>query len=171
MDNRMTITRKQKWEGKPLYGRFKRLISNIPHNKTWIWLRKGNFKRETESLLVAAQNNAIRTDHIKAKIDKTQQNSKCTLWWQYMHNPAPVLENNTHQLLWDFDIYTDHLISTRRPDLIVINNKKDNLQNCGLCCPDWLQIKTERMWKKDKYLDLAWELKNYGTCRWQVYQL
>ena len=27
--NRMTITRKQKWEEKQLYGRFKRLISNI----------------------------------------------------------------------------------------------------------------------------------------------
>ena len=22
----------------------------------------------------------------------------------YMHNPAPVLENDTHKLLWDFDI-------------------------------------------------------------------
>ena len=26
MDNRMTITKKQKWEGKQFYGRFKRLI-------------------------------------------------------------------------------------------------------------------------------------------------
>ena len=34
-DNRMTITRKQKWEEKQLYGRFKRLISNISHEKTW----------------------------------------------------------------------------------------------------------------------------------------
>ena len=25
-----------------------------------------------------------------------------------MHNPAPVLENNIHKLLWDFDIHTDH---------------------------------------------------------------
>ena len=25
--------------------------------------------------------------------------------------------------------------------------------------------------KKDKYLDLARELKNYGTWRWQLYQL
>ena len=33
-DNRMTITRKQKWEGKQLYGRFKRLINNISHDKT-----------------------------------------------------------------------------------------------------------------------------------------
>ena len=31
MDNRMTITRNQKWEEKQLYGRFKRLINNISH--------------------------------------------------------------------------------------------------------------------------------------------
>ena len=42
-----------------------------------MWLRKGNFKRETESLRIAAQNNALRTNHIKTRIDKTQQNSKC----------------------------------------------------------------------------------------------
>ena len=62
----------------------------------------------------------------------------------YMYNPAPVLENNTHKLLWDFDIHTDHLFSTRTPDLIIINNnnnnnnnnkKKENLQNCLLRCP------------------------------------
>ena len=48
-------------------------------DKTWTWLRKGNFKRETESLLIAAQNNAVRANHIKARLDKTQQNSKCWL--------------------------------------------------------------------------------------------
>ena len=79
MDNGMTITRKQKWEEKQLDERFKRLINNISRHKTWNWLRKGNFKRETESLLIAAQNNAIRTNHIKTRIDKTQQNSKCRL--------------------------------------------------------------------------------------------
>ena len=41
-----------------------------------------------------------------------------------MHNPAPDQENNTHKLLWDFDIQTDHIISARRPDLITINEKK-----------------------------------------------
>ena len=79
MNNRMIITREQKWEGKQHYGRFKRLINNISRNKTWTWLRKGNFKRETESLLIAAQDSAIRTYHIKVRIDKTQQNSKCRL--------------------------------------------------------------------------------------------
>ena len=41
-----------------------------------------------------------------------------------MHNPASVLENATHKLLWDFSIETDQLIPARRPDLIVINKKK-----------------------------------------------
>ena len=77
IDNRKTITRKQKWQEKQLYGSFKRLINNIPYDTTWTWPRKGNFKRETESLLIAPQNNAIKTNHIKARIDKTQQNSKC----------------------------------------------------------------------------------------------
>ena len=79
MTNRMTIPRKQKWEEKQLSGHFKRLINNISHEKIWTWLKKGNFKRETESLLIVAQNNAIRTNQIKARIDKTQQNSKCRL--------------------------------------------------------------------------------------------
>ena len=66
----------------------------------------------------------------------------------FMHNQAPVLENDTHKLLRDFDIHTDHLISTRRPDLKIINKKKENLQNCRLWCPRWSQNKTERMWKE-----------------------
>ena len=41
-----------------------------------------------------------------------------------MHNPANVLENKTHKLLWDFGIQTDRLISARQPDLIIINNEK-----------------------------------------------
>ena len=41
-----------------------------------------------------------------------------------MHNPAPVLENNTYKLLWDFDVHTDHWISARKPDLMVINKNK-----------------------------------------------
>ena len=77
--NRMTITRKTKLEEEQIYGRFKRLINNISHEKTWTWLRKGNFKRETESLLIAAENIAMRTNQVKARLYKTQQNSKCWL--------------------------------------------------------------------------------------------
>ena len=40
IDNKITITRKQKREGQQLYGSFKRLINNIPRDKKW--LRKIN---------------------------------------------------------------------------------------------------------------------------------
>ena len=45
-----------------------------------------------------------------------------------MYNQAPVLENDTHKLQWDFNIQTDPLIPARRPDLIIINNKKKKKQ-------------------------------------------
>ena len=38
-----------------------------------------------------------------------------TMKW-YMHNPAPVPENDTHT--------TDHQIPARRPDPIIINKKR-----------------------------------------------
>ena len=76
----MTITKKEKLEEKQLYGRFKRLINNISYKKTSTWLRKWNLKRKTESLLKAVQNNTIKINHIKARIDKTPHKSKCTLY-------------------------------------------------------------------------------------------
>ena len=39
-------------------------------------------------------------------------------------NEASVLENDSHKLLWDFNIQTDHLIPARRSDLIIINKRK-----------------------------------------------
>ena len=41
---------------------------------------KCNFKRETESLLIAAQNNAIRINYMKAGIVYAQQNNKYRLY-------------------------------------------------------------------------------------------
>ena len=143
---------------------------------------------------------------IKARIDKTQQDSKCRLcgdrdetinhiisecsklaqreykarhdWvgkvihWEmckkfkfdltnkwYMHNPAPVLENATHKLLWDFNIQTDHLIPARRPDLIINNKKRRTCKIVDFVVPADHRIKLKECEKKDKYVDLARELK------------
>ena len=146
--------------------------------------------------MIAAKNNAIWTNQIKARIDKTQQNSKCRLcgdrdetinhvisecsklaqkeyktrhgWvgkvihremckklkfnhtnkW-YMHNPAAVQENNTHKLLWDLDIRTDHLISARRPDFIGINKKKRTCKIVDFAVSADLRTKLKEREKKD----------------------
>ena len=76
-----------------------------------------------------------------------------------MHNPAPVLENDSHKLLWDFNIQTDHLIPARTPDLIIINKKKRTCKIVDFAVPADHRIKQKECEKKDKYLDLARELK------------
>ena len=42
-----------------------------------------------------------------------------------MHNPESVRENEMYKLLWDLEIQTDHLISVRRPDLVIVNNNNN----------------------------------------------
>ena len=76
-----------------------------------------------------------------------------------MHNSASVLENDTYKLLWDFDIQTNHLISARRPDLIIINKKKRFCKIVNFAVPADHRIKLKECERKDKYLDLARELK------------
>ena len=41
-----------------------------------------------------------------------------------MLNPESTSENETHKLLWDLKIQTDHLIPAKRLDQVIINKKK-----------------------------------------------
>ena len=63
-----------------------------------------------------------------------------------------------------FDIQTDHQISARRPDLIMISKKKKKKKKkiCKIvdfAVPADHRIKLKEYEKRDKYLDLAGELK------------
>ena len=42
----------------------------------------------------------------------------------YVHKPKFVLENETNKILCDFEMQTNHQISARRPDLVIVNNIK-----------------------------------------------
>ena len=57
------------------------------------------------------------------------------------------------------DIHTDHLISARRPDLIIINKKKRICKNIVFAFAADHRIKLKECEKKDKYLDLVRKLK------------
>ena len=97
-----------------------------------------------------------------------------------MHNPASVLENDTHKLLQDFDIQMDYLISARSPNFIIISKKKKKKKKMKIykivdfAVPADHGIKLKECEKKDKYLDFARELKktmehegdNPTNCDW-----
>ena len=76
-----------------------------------------------------------------------------------MHNPATVLENDTHKLQRDFNIQTDHLISARRLDLIIFNKKKRTYKIVDFAVPTDHRIILKEIEKKDKFLDLTRNLK------------
>ena len=54
-----------------------RQTKEVRSDQCWAWLQNRDLKRETESLIVAAQNQSKRTNLVKAKIDKTQGDSLC----------------------------------------------------------------------------------------------
>ena len=72
-----------------------------------------------------------------------------------MHNPESVLDNHTHKLTWDFEIQTDHQISARQPDLIIINKKE---RTCGImkfAVSVEYRVELKECEKRDEGLDLA----------------
>ena len=77
----------------------------------------------------------------------------------YMLNPESVREDETHKLLWDFEIQTDNLISARRLELVIINKKKRTCRIMDFSVPADHRVKLKESEKKDKYLELGWELK------------
>ena len=73
----------------------------------------------------------------------------------YMHNPEFVQDNEMHKLVWVFEILTDHIILARQPDL----QKKRTGQVVDVAVLADHRVKLKEGEKRDKYLDLARELK------------
>ena len=77
----LTRSKKEKifedWEEKVLHGQYLRQTKEVKSDQCWAWLQNGDLKRETESLMVAAQNQCIRTNLVEAKIDKSQGDTLC----------------------------------------------------------------------------------------------
>ena len=46
-----------------------------------------------------------------------------------MHKPESILKNGTHKIHWNFEIQTDHLIPTRKPDLVILDKRKNDKKN------------------------------------------
>ena len=55
-------SRVDKWTGKVVHGQFVSQIEEVI-GESWMWMNRGKLERETESLLAAAQDQAIRTDY------------------------------------------------------------------------------------------------------------
>ena len=173
---------------------------------------RGALKKETEGLIIAAQDQALRTNAFKAKIEKQQLSPLCRMcgvkdetvghllcecskmaqiqykhrhdnvarivhWaiakqrgleveekW-YEHKPEPVIENANIKMLWDFTIQTDREIEARRPDIVLLNRKKNECIVIDIAVPADANIAVKEIEKIQKYQDLKEKLHVYGTSK------
>ena len=126
---------------------FNQIEENAEEEKQ-LWLRDQNIKRETESLITAAQELAMRTNTIKTKIKKTQAESKyrmcgkvdgtvrhivceCPMLAQREYKKShdqvgrKIVANDSWKILQDVTVQTDHVIEARRLDTVIIDETKN----------------------------------------------
>ena len=76
----MRQDRLERWKNKPLHGQYVRNIQDIVNKEdTAGWLRNGRLKKETEGLIVAAQDQALSTNAIKVNVYKQKGSPMCRL--------------------------------------------------------------------------------------------
>ena len=66
-----------KCQNKPMHGKFLRQTKDLSSNGTWQWLQGGELKKETEGMIMAAQDQALRTRYIERALDGTNISPKC----------------------------------------------------------------------------------------------
>lgn len=75
---RLAEERLQSWKSKPLHGMFIRQTEDVIDEKESVrWIRDGYMKKGAESLLMAAQEQSLRTRKIRCAIDKADVDPKC----------------------------------------------------------------------------------------------
>ena len=89
-------------------------------------------------------------------------------WYQY--EPDSVLENEDYKILWDFTIQTDHVIESRRPDLVVVDKKRRTCKINDFAVLEDSRIEEEKK-KKYKYQDLRRELQKIWNVRAKIIHL
>ena len=72
---------KERWHGKRMQGQLTRSLDEklVDTEQSYLWLKYCDIKGETESTIVAAQDQAISTNYFKNKILKKEIESKCRL--------------------------------------------------------------------------------------------
>ena len=51
----------------------------VDKKKSWLWLTNGDLKKGTEALLMAAKEQAIRTNYVKHHISKSRDSTACKM--------------------------------------------------------------------------------------------
>ena len=160
--------RKANFDEKKLHSVFFKETKEVRDDKdSWLWLQKGVLKKETEGLILAAQEQALRVNWIKKMIDKQDCSAKCRMCDERDETVAHIvsecsqlalLENDEVKLLWDFSIQTEKRIEHNKPDIVVLDKKQKLCLIIDVACPFDTRIKKKEQEKIEYYNDLKYEI-------------
>ena len=76
---------KQGWEEKQMHGQYPKRIGekDVDHQMTNQWLKTARLKSETEGFIIAAQDQAIKTNYYRSKIFKDGTSPMCRICSQF----------------------------------------------------------------------------------------
>ena len=146
-------SRIKKWKEKSLHGQyFKSIDGKIDKKANWIWLKYGTLKKETEGMIFAAQEQALRTNWIKSKIEKSMDNSKCRLCNQYEETMDHIISGCSKIAHTDYKYRHNKVAAMLHWNLC---------QNYGIpVARKWWEHKPEKvMESNDKKFKILWDFK------------
>ena len=142
--------RLDKWTAKVLHGQYRRQIITIADPSSWEWLKQQDLKKEMESLIIAAQDQAVRTNYIKHRVDKTTTPPLCRLCRSssetidHILNGCPKLAQTEYKMRYDKVAAAIHWSLSKR----------FGFQESKTC--KWYEHRLKKYWK-------MMQLKFYGT--------
>ena len=131
--NRRSNEHLEAWRDKPLHGQFIRELDDcIDLQQQWSWLHNSNLKKETGWLVMAAQDQAISTNYIKANIFHQGCSSQCRLCGSnnetvdHILSSCPVIAQSHYKHRHD-EVAKNYSLGTLQAALLVISGRLINL--------------------------------------------
>ena len=140
--------RYQAWSEKVMHGQFERQTKEIRSEESWMWLQRGTLKRETESLITAAQEQALWTNYRKAKIEKDGTSPLCRMCKQADETVSHIVSECSKMTQSEYRGRHDKVVTAVHWGLA----KKHGLEHSE----QWYQQKAEKVSENDK-VKLFWD--------------
>ena len=163
-----------------LHGQFERDTKELKVDESWNWLKKGFLKRETESLLVAAQEQALNTNSVKNGIYGMDISNKCRLCKEKVETPTHIVSGckmlaqkeykrrhdkvclNLHWLLCKkYNINVSERWYQHHPESVVENEEVKIMWDMLIQCDRYIEhrrpdiVVVEKVSNKCKIIDVA----------------
>ena len=145
------------FRGKSLHGKFRKSTEEVADQRSWEWLKSGYMKKGTEAMITAAQDQALRTNWIKAHIDGHDCSPMCRLCNEkeesamHIASGCKVLAERQYKLRHD-------LVGRRVHWALYQKYKID-------CNKNWYEHTPERVTvSKDGQVEILWDVE-IETCK------